>query len=752
VAYDSLGTARHLVLSTSVQTLTGSVSALDRNDFYRLQMVGSGRLSVSLSGLSADANLELIQDRNQNGIVDAGEVLNQSNNLGAIADSIQAPLNPSTYFIWVTGETSTQYSLEISAVRTTTTDLVWRHLSTGENYIWWMNGTTLESYNNPLLKVSNQNWQLEATGDVNRDGHIDFVWRNYATGENSIWLMNGTTVQAHPLIAPITDLNWRIEAAADFNQDGMMDIVWRNVVTGQNGLWYMNGTTIQSYSFFTSVSDLNWRIVAAADFNQDGIADLVWRNSATGANTLWYMNSSRDLASYISLVAQPDLRWQLETVGDFNQDWQPDLVWRHADTGENLVWLNGNPSTTAALLQVPDYNWRILGVAQRPIVDWFEQNLKDAELIHAARSQFSDQTLDRTEAIALLRAAKDGNVIDATELADLRAIAATTSVISMPEHVRNLFNKVVNSNVANQWFTGGTTRTALGNLLAGSSGEHLEKLISKWFLGSDRPTVNTGYFAYGSANTYVYQRANGQLFQNGIQYQDVVQGALGDCYFLAVLAAAAFRTSNLIQSMFIDNEDDTFTVRFYNNQVADYVTVDRYLPVDLDGNFLFARQPGVSVGQASNASNELWVLLAEKAYAQIGESGWLRGPAEWKTPTERRPYRYQNSYNGIEWGFSNGVLAEVTGRNVVSDYTVETSDETTLIDAFNQGSLIILGSKNDYSPDLVSSHCYVLVGFDAVTRKFSLYNPWGIHSEVRPGIVNLTISEIVTGFIEWYKA
>lgn len=86
--------------------------------------------------------------------------------------------------------------------------------------------------------------------------------------------------------------------------------------------------------------------------------------------------------------------------------------------------------------------------------------------------------------------------------------------------------------------------------------------------------------------------------------------------------------------MFIDNGDGTFTVRFFNNGVADYVTVDRYLPTTSNR----AAYAGWGGGEASSSMNELWVALAEKAYAQLGASGWSR------------PGNNRNSYSDIEGG------------------------------------------------------------------------------------------------------
>ncbi|MFM6397125.1 C2 family cysteine protease, partial [Planktothrix sp.] len=349
--------------------------------------------------------------------------------------------------------------------------------------------------------------------------------------------------------------------------------------------------------------------------------------------------------------------------------------------------------------------------------DWFTQNIRDLGLQSIARSRAADNVLDRNDMIAILRDAKDSSVIDGTELTDLRTLVSNATRFSMSDSVRVLSNKVVNSNPANQSYQG----SVLGNLFAGSSATQMDNLINKWFLGQDRPSTS-----------YPYQYATGSLFVNGATYQDINQGNLGDCYYLASLATTAFRSPSTIQNMFIDNGDNTYTVRFYNNGVTDYVTVDRYLPTS-SGTPIYAETP----------NGELWVALAEKAYAQLNESGWI-GQSN------------TNSYPGIEGGLGYYAIPHVTGRFTSQVYNPSgIVDTNAIINAFNVGSLITVGSKpSGVASNVVPSHEYTLVGYNSSTQQFTLYNPWGTNGgyyngTFKPGQLQLTASQLSQNFDYW---
>jgi FG-GAP-like repeat/FG-GAP repeat len=161
-----------------------------------------------------------------------------------------------------------------------------------------------------ITKVEEPNWKMAGSGDFNGDGKPDILWRNDASGENSIWLMNGTTPTNFLTITKVEDLNWKMAGSGDFNGDGKPDILWRNYASGENSIWLMNGTTPTDFLTITKVEDLRWEMAGAGDFNGDGKPDILWRNYASGENSIWLMNrgdSTDDDKDGISDVVEAEL-------------------------------------------------------------------------------------------------------------------------------------------------------------------------------------------------------------------------------------------------------------------------------------------------------------------------------------------------------------------------------------------------------------------------------------------------------------
>jgi pimeloyl-ACP methyl ester carboxylesterase len=116
-AGNTLTAARNINLN-SPQTIFEFVGSIDVDDYYRFSLNTTNNFKLSLDGLSANADVQLIRDANNNNVVDSGELLVTIANTGTTAESITRSLSAGTYFIRVypaaTG-VNTNYILGVSA-------------------------------------------------------------------------------------------------------------------------------------------------------------------------------------------------------------------------------------------------------------------------------------------------------------------------------------------------------------------------------------------------------------------------------------------------------------------------------------------------------------------------------------------------------------------------------------------------------------------------------------------------------------
>ena len=132
-----------------------------------------------------------------------------------------------------------------------------------------------------------------------------------------------------------------------------------------------------------------------------------------------------------------------------------------------------------------------------------------------------------------------------------------------------------------------------------------------------------------------------QFFSDGIESNDVIQGSLGDCWFISALSVLATKdyllrgefNEDILADKEIDSEHNTmlstgvyppifhsfrkkgiFCFRFFKNFKWRYVLVDSRLPCCKIYN---DNQTPVLIYGKCRATNEFWVSLIEKAYAKL---------------------------------------------------------------------------------------------------------------------------------------
>lgn len=254
--------------------------------------------------------------------------------------------------------------------------LFWRHLTTGTNALWQMNGgaagVTTQLVPAGAQRVSDPEWTIRAAADFNHDGSPDLIWQHNTSGRLAIWYMAGPTLVSSDSIydaagsAVETNLDWKIVAAGDTDLDGYPDLVWRHGVTGAIRLWHMRGNREWDTVGFGRVEDADWKIVGLADMDDDGLLDLVWWHRTRGVIAAWFMWDTYVRTTRSASHALPDTNWNLVGLTDLNGDKRPDLLWQNTATGALGVWfMNGLTQIGGRHLEpsrVADLNWRIHAV------------------------------------------------------------------------------------------------------------------------------------------------------------------------------------------------------------------------------------------------------------------------------------------------------------------------------------------------------------------------------------------------------
>lgn len=393
--------------------------------------------------------------------------------------------------------------------------------------------------------------------------------------------------------------------------------------------------------------------------------------------------------------------------------------------------------------------------------------LPNARLNTVVQGLLSDGELSRQDWIGvggIFDTVEADGKVTASEFNSLKAIIANASVIDatqsslgsarypMYNYVFNLAGKVINGNFANATYQ----NQPLGNLAPNSTAIQLGLLVDKWFLGLDRPDAGDNPYQQATANPF--------FGPNGPMLDDINQGDVGDCYFLSsvgtILSKEVVSGFNYIavydpatgqdpNGLFIDNGDNTYTVKFFFHSqstgqlVADYVTVDNYFPTTVTSNGVSKWNYVNAYTRFSDTTVPLWLAVVEKAFVQENAS------AVWSNPSDAAHVR--NAYGTIGGlYYANRVLMYLTGQTGYLN-TTDLSNLTyqQIVSAYNAGVGVVFGTKPKPPVDvntgsvaqhypLVGSHDYMMVGFNNANQTILLRNPWGSNENYTSGTYDST--------------
>jgi Protein of unknown function (DUF1566)/FG-GAP-like repeat/FG-GAP repeat len=228
-------------------------------------------------------------------------------------------------------------------------DIVWRNMSTGAVRISLIgvagagapsNVVGIESELSVGVTPIALNVKLEGIGDFDGNGRADMLWRNQSTGRSVLSYHDATgAVTSWPQVSPFIDpVSTVAFAVGDFNGDGMSDIVWRNLATGNVVLSLMNGNVATWRGITAAPIALSVAIEAVGDFDNNGRADILWRNRSTGRSVMSYHNADGGVASWpvVSEFINP-ANTSAVAVGDTDGDGKTDILWRNLSTGNSVL-------------------------------------------------------------------------------------------------------------------------------------------------------------------------------------------------------------------------------------------------------------------------------------------------------------------------------------------------------------------------------------------------------------------------------
>ena len=220
----------------------------------------------------------------------------------------------------------------------------------------------------------------------------------------------------------------------------------------------------------------------------------------------------------------------------------------------------------------------------------------------------------------------------------------------------------------------------------------------------------------------------------GPSKDDIDQGNLADCYFLAGLSAVAKQNARRIQESVVDLGDGTYAVQFFNGTTAQFYRVDGDLPAYSGGNPQY---------QALGHDDALWAAIMEKAFA------FRRTGA--------------GTYASIEYGGADAFnVLNLAHTNVMGGTAIATLSNIKA--ALDANKAVIAGTKNAIPAGCpcVGNHMYSIESVDLKTvsilgttidlgSTITVRNPWhtdggGNSDGANDGYVTLSAAQFFSGF------
>ncbi|MCT7990891.1 pre-peptidase C-terminal domain-containing protein [Laspinema olomoucense] len=385
---NTLSAARIVTVGPTTSTSRDWVGTTDTNDYYKFTLSNTSSFNLTLNGLSADADVQLLNS--------SGSAIQSATNSGTTQDTISRSLSAGTYYVRVypMSGVNTNYNLNLTATPVdnagntlTAARIVTVGPTTSTSRDWVGTTDTNDYYRFTLSNTSNFNLTLNglsADADVqllNSSGSAIQSATNSGTTQDTISrsLSAGTYyVRVYPMSGVNTNYNLSLTATPVDNAGNTLTaarIVTVGPTTSTSSDW-VGTTDTNDYYRFTLSNTSNFNLTlnglsADADvqlLNSSGSAIQSATNSGTTQDTIsrslsagtYYVrvypmsgvntNYNLSLAATPVQTQIPTTDWKAEYFNNTNLTGSPVFVENLGSGSQNFSrnWGNGAPTNTPA--------------------------------------------------------------------------------------------------------------------------------------------------------------------------------------------------------------------------------------------------------------------------------------------------------------------------------------------------------------------------------------------------------------------